>query len=255
MNNIFNTHRFGKLLAREFAKYSPKLIGIGSVGIGIFALTVIYSYAFQSEPFNFSFVSFGVVLTILAPLIFHKGIDRVGSIFDFTLPASSFEKFLVKWSFSVILTPAFVILFLLLIAALYELMPGGLCMRSGDQILDFLKSLTFERISTISAFQSFFLLGAFYFRKHVFWKVSFCLIIYFLLFALVFVLFHKDLFVANHQVSIGASLWGEVIDSGSSHSQSLFGFSRNLFVYVSLNLVAPLGLWVVSFLKLRETEV
>lgn len=255
MNNTFDINRFGKLFAREFGRNSPRLIGIGCVGLGIFALTVTYSYVFQSRPLNFSFISFGVVLTILAPLIFHKGLDRIGSIFDFTLPASSFEKFLVKWTFSVILTPVFVIVFLLFIAGLYEVMPGGLCVESGNQIIDFLKSLSFERISSISAIQSFFLVGTFYFRKHVFWKVSFSLTIYFLMFALVFILFHRDLFVGNHQISIGTNLWGEIIYSDANHSHSLFGLNRNFFVYIGLNLVAPLGLWVVSFLKLRETEV
>ncbi|OJU48314.1 MAG: hypothetical protein BGN96_11870 [Bacteroidales bacterium 45-6] len=255
MSNIFDIHRFGKLFTREFGRYSPKLIGIGSVGLGIFALTVIYSYVFQSSPLNFSFVAFGVALTVLAPIIYHKRVDRTNSIFDFTLPVSSFEKFLVKWSFSVILMPAFVIAYLLLIGWLYRLMPGGMCVESGSRIIDFLKSLSFEQICSISALQSFFLVGSFYFRKHVFWKVSLSLIIYFLLFALVFILFHQSMFLENHQVSLGINFWGDMMYSDSNHSHTLSGINRNLFVYISLNLVAPLGMWVVSFLKLRETEV
>ncbi len=255
MNNIFDINRFGKLFAREFGRYSPKLIGIGSVGFGIFTLTVIYSYVFQSEPLNFSFVSFGVVLTILAPLVFHKGIDRIGSVFDFTLPASSFEKFFVKWSFSVVLMPVFIIGFLLIISGLYKIMPGGMCVEAGNQITHFLKSLSFEQISSISAFQSFFLVGIFYFRKHVFWKVTFCLIIYFLLFALVFILFHQNIFVGSHEISLGTNFFGETIFTDMNNSRSLFGLHSNMFVYISLNMVAPFGLWVVSFLKLRETEI
>jgi hypothetical protein len=255
MNNIFDINRFGKLFVREFGRYSPKLMGIGSVALGIFALTVIYSYVFQSSPFNFSFVTFGIMLVILAPLIFHKGIDRIGSIFDFTLPASSFEKFAVKWCLSVILMPVFVVVFLLLIAGLYKVMPGGLCFDAGNQIIHFFKNLSFEQISSISAFQSFFLVGIFYFRKHVFWKVSFSLIIYSLLFALVFILFHRNIFVGSHEISFATNFFGETVFSDANSSQSLFGLHSNMFVYISLNLVAPFGLWVVSFLKLRETEI
>ncbi len=248
MNNIFDINRFGKLVVLEFNKYKSKLMWTGVFAFGIFALTVIYAILFKSNTLDFSFHSMGNTIIILAPLIFYKGIDKVNSVYDFTLPASSFEKFFVKWSFSVLLMPVFVTFLLLIIAGLYSIMPSGIGIDSTHSILDYYKNNTFDRMLTISAFQSMFMVGTYYFRKNVFWKVFLCFLVYFFLCVVVFVVTHRYFLMDHYTYSF------KLGEGGMSGIIELMDSKNSIFSFIS-SLTAPLGLWVVSFLKLREIEV
>ena len=248
-SQVFDIRRFSKLFVHEFYRFRSKLLGIVAVFFGIFVLTVIYSYVFNTAPIRFSFVALGVAFSVLAPIFFNKNINKISAIFDFTLPASTFEKFLVKWTCCVLVIPLYICAFLLLIAGLYCIMPGGLCVDTGYRILSAFSHASFEQLMFYAALQSIFMVGTYYFRKHVFLKVCFSLIIYFLLFAVIFIFTHKYLFNEGAQnINLNFNLFGD------SENNNLFMASNNATAII-LNIIAPLGFWVVSFLKLRETEI
>lgn len=256
MDNVFNLQRFLKLLAREINQLGFKMLAITGVTFGIFALSVLYSYIIEGDPFSFGYVAFALVLVIISPLIFNKKLGKISSVFDFMLPASTFEKFLAKWVICVVLVPLYIVLLLLVIGSLYLVMPGGLCVEGGTRMMNSLQSLSIENILFILAFQSFFFVGAYFFRTHVFLKACLSLIVYFVLFSLIFVISHKYILDVHGSATINMNLMtGAPVVITKGGVFSLFGEKSNLIIHTILNLVAPLGLWVVSFLKLREIEI
>lgn len=256
MNNTLNINRFASLLLRELNIYKMKMTWVTVASLGIFILCeVLYTLGIGS--FTSFFTSVGLALTILSPLFFYKGLDKISSVIDFTLPASTLEKFLVKWSFSVLLMPIFVILNLLLVGSLFVLFPSEMSHETGHRIIDFITSESYEDILAIFAFQSFFLVGVHFFRKHVFLKVSLSLIAYFILCIIVFSIFHKELLSSgtSHSMSLSMGDSGSIIYGGNSQITSMFGGSNNRWIGIIFNLIAPFGMWVVSFFKLKETEI
>lgn len=246
MNNVFNISRFKKLAAREFDIYRMSFFWLLVMGLGAFVLCVVAGLlAGNSSQIHLSFDVCGKVVVVIAPLMFFKNKNRINSIFEFTLPASSTEKFLVKLLFCVVLTPLFVLAVLLLISGLFMLIPNQ--HYQGVSILESLQSIRFENFFELITFQSFFLVGTFYFRKNVFIKVCFVLIVYLIVLMGVFMASHIDIQNMAYHVGHSFSINADTIAIGGS--------GKNNVQLLIANILAPFGLWVVSFLKLRETEV
>jgi hypothetical protein len=249
MNNVFDINRFGKLCLRELDIYKAGLMWVVIAAFGLFCLSAIFSLAFNTKPVElFGFTKMAYVLVIVAPLFFFKNRGRISSILEFTLPASTTEKFFVKLLFCLVIMPALVLLLLLLLSALYMLLPGINFHETGSAIYQDIRGLSFEDVTDILAIQSIFLLGTFFFRKNVFVKVCLCLLLYFMVCVLVFVLSHEDLFAMGQ----GGNY---TINIGHVSVTSFFSHGNNMFQYYIFNLISPIGLWVVSFLKLREIEI
>lgn len=253
-NQIFDVNRFAKVFVREFNRYKFKLLGILAVFLGLFVLSIAYSYVFNTTPLKISYKFVGVTLVAIAPIIFSRDINRINAIFDFTMPASTLERFLARWALCVIVMPLLIVAFLLFIAVLHLIMPGGNCVAAGNDILHFLSHLTFENISFMAAMQSFFLVGVYYFHKRAFIKVCMCLVAYSFLFGLVFAFSHQYLFQGgSHAYNFGIDIFNDSAQMQVDNSS--FAPTTNSLITIILNVIAPIGLWVVSFLKLRETEI
>ncbi|MCD7977847.1 MAG: hypothetical protein LUG51_12100 [Tannerellaceae bacterium] len=243
MNEIFNINRFAAFLKQNmvFSKmtYAYMLAAVaGSFLVGI----CMYAY------FGISIAQLimgAITITILfGPLFFEKTITRYNGVFDFTFPVSTLEKILSLIVKYVILIPVLLMGSLFLIVSLGKVIPI-------EDLQDFAYSFSFNlrdnrELHMLLVTQAIFVVGYFSFKRHAFIKTGLFLM------ALMFGL--STLFMVIIYLIAKFTNIPDVINNLSFQHIGADSLIFPILDYTVL-FILPVGLWVVSYFKLREKEI
>lgn len=251
MNSIFNINRFLKysktFVETHSKQYLYSLLIVGGytmVGLLLFILVPML-VPYISIPIIYSAIPLSVVVIVLAPCFFEKTISKNNSIFDFILPVSYFEKFLVRLLNYVLIIPV------LILGTVYILSQTAALLSSNnaDAIInafDVAKIFTYKELLMVAIFQSFYWVGYYYFKRYALIKSTVTIIGYMLvvtaLSLLVSVLTFGD-FDSYKAVDVSVDITASNLDYVTTIPQYI------------LALLFPLGPWIVCMLKIRETEI
>lgn len=253
MDTIFNITRFIDLIKREaiasWRQYAYMILGI--VAYFIIALLVDKMWGVQMLRM---LPAIYIIIIILSALFIDRNLNKENSMFYFTLPTSTFERFLTLWIKCVIVVPAL----MLGIALLLHSISSTLGVNTYSTPLDWTKSW-----HEIFILQSLFLAGYIYFRKHALIKTLVIITAFFILVTLLskVIIFNFYPEIAQIKNSMDISLVFNYhgsynVRDGESYKKII---TRITPVYEAaryvLKAIFPLGIWVLSYFKMRETEI
>ncbi len=258
MDAVFNINRFISLEKRNiFLTKMQYIYIIGSLA-GLYLLSMLLEMLTESNFADFIYVIAYVVI-IGAPCFFEKPMNKHSSIFDFTLPTSTFENFLSFWIKYVILIPASIFLVILALNLITGIIPVDAIQEHAKDMS--LESLTITKFYKLLGMQSLFMLGYFFFRKYAFAKTTLILLFAFIVLVFIAVIIGY-IFYKGQQIDVNFH--------GDNHSESFsmgYTFGRTMgeiemkddilinICDTIISFIFPIGLWIVSYLKLKETEI
>jgi len=190
------------------------------------------------------------VLIVIAPVLFEKGKNIHNSVFDFILPVSNEEHFLYYWLKYVVFIPVACIGFLLLAKLGIGLLNWAGAAELAANIA--IREKLIENLYYIIGFQSLFLCSIFVFRKKFFIKTLFVIFLYMLFTLVLNGLLFSSLFFGNQIPVVN-----EIFSSRPQLGYDIPGWLEALILtgkYIQW-LIFPLGLWLVSYLYIKEKEV
>jgi len=250
MNAVFNINRFLNLEKRNLLTHKNQFIYASLIIIGFTLFTLLLFFIIPSLG---QFVAWFIyplcfILIACAPCFFEKNIQKNNSIFDFILPGSTFEKFLIMLINYVIILPVLCFGIVFLLVSLIGIIPL-------DNIEYFHESLLFENhialwtIYKLIVFQSIFFTGYLFFKRFSFIKTLLILIAVAIFFLVVTSIMGFTMF-SNMDTFNNASTM-------SIHNDELSLILENkLYIpKIILGIIFPVGLWIVGFFKLREKEI
>jgi len=257
MDAIFNINRFVNLEKRNILLSKMQYIYIIGALTGLYLLSMLLHILTES---NFSEFIFAIAYVVIigGPCFFEKSITKHRSVFDFILPVSVLERFLSVWLKYVIILPLCIFLVILALNLLTGLIPvESVQQHTADMAL---RKFDFAFVHKILAMQSIFMAGYFYFKKYAFAKTTLILLLVFVLLTFIGVLFGY-FFLKGETMSFNANMghdesYNVGYDLGRSIKMTELksgGFIDA--VNVIIGTIFPLGMWVVSYFKLRETEI
>jgi hypothetical protein len=203
-------------------------------------------------------------IIIAGPCFFEKSRGKHSSIFDFTLPSSTFEKFISVWIKYVIVLPAMIFILLLLLNIITSFIPVDGAQAHANEMRLTENLYAFNTLFTMLFFQSIFMGGYYYFKRYSFAKTSVILLILFIV--LVFgaiLMMHLSMGHGIEHGNMAFNLNSNQqqafnIGYGTGQAIGLMAFSSDAVFRtcsIIVDIVVPVGMWIVSFFKLRETEI
>ncbi|MCD7915250.1 MAG: hypothetical protein LUG96_08340 [Tannerellaceae bacterium] len=246
MNDLFNINRFTALVKQQvvFSKMTY-LYMLAAVAGGVIVSAFMYSYIGISLA---NVILAAITLTILfGPVFFEKGITQYNGVFDFMCPVSTLEKLLGFFVKYMILFPVLLMGSLFVLVSLLKVVPV-------EEIRKFAYSFSFQvwsykGIYGILTMQAIFLVGYLSFKKHAFIKTWLSLM---LLIFLGSTLTTFCLYMLIGQTSFSSSMDLSMAGNFPNVGEDSIWF--RLLDYTAI-VVIPVGLWVVSYFKLREKEI
>jgi len=274
MKNIFNGKRFIALLKKDAHDLHNQYLKL----ILIMACAFLVPFILLAFSENSSFMDYakirysisGVCLwgtILLAPFQLYKRYNhKIYGVNYFMLPASQAEKWLSMFFYCVIATPVVVILSITLIdLCLYPFFPWGektlWITFSEVSAYNYFNSKNFlEALILYFVFQSLLFLGNIWFQRAKIQKTVVAIII--LLFAhMIFILFLVKVFgVPGTSIDIngfGVISFNKAMNMSYNKAKNMLGFSEiwSIINMMISYLIAPIGLWVVSFMKMKEQQL
>jgi len=259
MNAIFNIDRFWKLEKRNFFHSRMHFVYILGGIVGLYLLSMLMK-VWISEGIP-TLVYLAMYLVIVAgPCLFEKSVNKHRSIFDFILPTSTFEKFLSIWLKYVIIIPVFLLVIILLLNLVTGLIPVEGIKEHAKEMALSAGLFRYKIIFLLLAVQATFLGGYFYFKKYAFAKTSLLILILFVLLMVVGMIVGYYLFSTSE---MSFSFTGDTSDKNATSFSYNIGLSIGTIfnnpLIKTLDIICDIvfvsGMWVVSFFKLRETEI
>jgi hypothetical protein len=198
---------------------------------------------FDGHPSNYVF-NLMIGGFILSSLAFNDLSDRLKRYHYFTLPASTFEKFICMW----LLTSLGWITVFTISYTIYTLIANaiGAVLFSDMKFLPF-NPLAISSLNTMKFYfvlHGIFLVGAAYFKGYVFPKTLFALILFFAMGSILAYFIMGDEFL-NHDCGVGECA---VINEMISHNMSVF------LQWIFWWALAPVC-WINTYWGLKEQEV
>lgn len=257
MNTFFNIDRFWKLAKRNIFLSRMQYVYITGGLIGLYLLSMLL-YILTETALNGLIYFAAAIIIITSPCFMERSISKNTSIFDFTLPASTFEKYFNMWIKHVIVFPLLIFVILLILNLISSIIPDeNINEHAVKMSLDHL--FRAKIINIVILIQAFFMAGYFYFRKHAFAKTSLIILLLFVIIAFIGILIgHMALKGGNVSIDFNTSNQTAYnIGYASGKTMGLDIFSNSLINTLSkvIDIVLIGGLWIVSFFKLRETEI
>lgn len=258
MNAIFDINRFLSLEKRNM--FLSKMHYVYILG----GLAALYLLSMLMKVWTGSSLSalvyIAVFLVIVAgPCFFEKSRNKHASIFDFILPASTFEKFLSIWLKYVIFIPVLIYLLILLLNLLTGLIPVDAIQQHAESMTIDGNILSRRAIFLIYATQATFLGGYFYFKKYAFAKTA-VLIMIVSIFLMCIGIVIGSYFLSGETLVLSAGA-GQEIESynlGYNLGAQMGSIMENSLIKTMdtiIDIIFILGMWIVCFFKLRETEI
>ncbi|WP_165040695.1 hypothetical protein [Dysgonomonas sp. ZJ709] len=236
MDAIFNIKRFINLEKRNIVADRMQYLYLIAASVAIYIISTVLFVATDSASLGDLIPILYMFVIIFAPCLLGKNISKNNSIFDFMLPASTFEKFLSLFLKYAFLIPFLCISILFILSGISSILPIE-ALNAHAKDLDLGSEISWYRIHKVLVVQSIFFLGYFYFRRYAFAKVCLALILFSLVLAIVFgsvvALYGPEHGMLKYKFSLGVSDKWDIMSG----------------------VVLPIGMWVISFFKLRETEI
>ena len=259
MNNL-NIRRLALLLRRDFsAGYKSVIIAMAAVGGFVILVTIVTAFGRQLGPIHnqmyYPLLFLGGY--IITSLVFKELHLDGQSVFYLTLPGSTLEKFLSKLLVTSVGYAYGSLFFYTAVSSAAEGI-NRLIFGYGHPFFNPFERATMIAVAVYLVTQAVFLVGSVYFRKLAFIKIN----LYIWLFGLVVVilvaltgwLIFRDYAIGNRiELEPYFQQLGE-----SGEMQRVLGPMAEKFAQVAKVLfwavMAPVC-WVISYLRLRETEV
>ena len=258
MNDTFNLTRFSRLFVKHTAEhYRTYLMAIGIlVGFLVLSGAFLFFVVQNAADTGFQTASYAIVLFIsgglFASSIFADYGDKNTAISALTLPASSFEKFLVGWLWSYPI-------FLLVYTGVFYLAIWGL---SGLQTSFYGHPLAFFRLwqpqmivlwVLFTEVHALALFGAIYFRKLQFIRTGFTFFVALLLTLLFNTIFLKVL--SGVQVIKLAIPFGYLNFASKGQEFQIALEERTSTLILVLIQTVAVAIWVAAYFRLKEKRV
>ncbi|MDH6307710.1 hypothetical protein M2451_000159 [Dysgonomonas sp. PFB1-18] len=258
MNAIFNIDRFQKLEMRNIFLSRMQYIYITGSLAGLYLISMLMYILVDSSFHDFIYVVASIII-IGGPCFFEKTIAKNTSIFDFTIPVSTFENFFSFWLKYVIIIPGLIVLTILIL----NLITGIIPVEALNKHAEFM-SLSDNILRPTSwlklfALQSMFMIGYFYFNKYAFVKTSLVLILISIVMMIIAVII-GTFFFSGEEASFNANMG----NNQAFHIGYSFGSSKPSAITESpfisacntiIDIIFPFGMWIVCYFKLKETEI
>jgi len=257
MKNIFNGKRFTMVVKKDardlFDQYFKLIIILTCTSLAFFLLFAFFGKNFTDYEKTRSGINgiFVCVATLLAPFQLYKRFNhKIYGVNYFMLPASQAEKWLSMFFHCVIATPIVVILSITLIdLCLYPFYPWAeksLWITSFDSGINFSRT-TLGGFMTFFIVQSFCFLGNIWFQRAKIQKTVVAIVILLVAHAIFMLILWKLFGAINYATGPSTSLTIE----------DMMGFSKiwGIISMTIIYLVAPVGLWIVSFIKMKEQQL
>lgn len=258
MNAIFNINRFLSLEKRNLFLSKMHYVYILGGLAALYLLSMLMKIWTGSSLSALVYIAAFMVIAA-GPCFFEKSRSKHTGIFDFILPASTFEKYLSIWLKYVIIIPVLIYLLILILNLLTGLIPVDAVQQHAESMMIDDSVLSRRALFLIYATQATFLGGYFYFKKYAFAKTSVLIMV-------------ATIFFMCIGIAIGAYfLSGEsfTLSAGGSQEVEAYNFSYDLGFKMGaimenslikamdtiIDIVFILGMWIVCFFKLRETEI
>ena len=257
MDTVFNINRFLNLEKRNIFLSRTQYLYIAASLAGLYLLSMLLHILTGSNFCEFIFFIAYVVI-IGGPCFFEKTISKHGSVFDFVLPTSTFEKFLSIWIKYVIIIPGSIFLVILLLNIITGLIPIE-AVQEHTADMSFSDNLRFSFIHKLLGFQSVFILGYFFFRKYAFAKTSLILLLLFVFLMFIGVIVGYLLF-KGQEFGLNANMGNsENFNMGYTLGRSMSNLKIEEDTIINIcdtiiSIIFPIGIWIVCYFKLRETE-
>lgn len=258
MNAVFNVERYLKLEKRNlfFSKMHYTYILGGLIALYLLSmLTKILADASLSALIYL--VAFVVI--VAGPCLFEKSRNKHSSIFDFILPASTFEKFLSIWLKYVVIIP----LSIFLLFFILNTITGFIAV---DAIKEHAHSMSLNQLTGgtkafffVFGTQAAFLGGYFYFRRYAFAKTS-VLLLLIMIVIVILGIFVGAYFFKGQELSfnLNSNMSNNSYDMGYNMGMTISSFINDRLLKtldIIIDTVFVVGMWIVCFFKLRETEI
>lgn len=253
MNAIFNPKRFFWL-----EKYKmPETIAHTFLCMAIVAciyfvmLFWAYNYGFKDQIYAHRVLSLSFLMMVLSPCLFERTMNKYNSVVDFILPVPTIERFVHLLLKYVLYIP--IVCFTTLIVVNLILSLFGTPQLTQFATLN-IESFTRkdDQIWAFMIMQPLFFTGYFLFRDKVLLKSILLLTIF--LFGCFFITeISSELFMPNNK----GELWVRNLLTISVYNFSLSDSKKlvlNICTYI-IPCLFVIGLWIASFLLLREKEI
>ena len=264
MKNIFNGKRFLMLLKKEAydlrSQYLKLMLIVACIFLIVFISLLIseggtdIQYGKTRFAFATAFICGGI---LLAPFQLYKRYNnRIFGVNYFMLPASQTEKWLSMFFSCVIVTPIVIILTVTLIdICAYPFLPftdKSLWLTfsnySNINFSDSNKTLS-ETLITFFAIQSILFLGNVWFKRSKVQKTILAIIILMVSYSIFLLILAKVSGIIDMARVVSGNFSINLNDM-SDIPQTWKTISKTISF-----LVAPIGLWIVSFMKMREQQL
>jgi len=259
MKNIFDGKRFMSLLQKEAYDFRNQclglILGVTSAILSIFLLFVISDNGTFEKYSQARIVLINVlvyVAVLLAPFQLYKRYNhKVYGVNYFMLPASQLEKWLSMFFYCVIVTPiAVILIFALIDLCLYPFFPSTektlwITFSDTSIIHNFHRIKFLNTLITLFAFQSLMFLGNIWFQRA---KVRKTIVAIFILIAIYITLSLIFVKILGMFITPYASVNLNISTSQIPEVWSIINKTISC-------LVAPIGLWIVSFMKMKEQQL
>lgn len=253
MNTVFNADRFVNLLKREAIMSRKQYLFIICGIAAFYAIAVFLEYYYSSGLIKL--LPFIYLILIVGAPYFDKSQDESHTHFYFSLPVSTFERFLVLWIKSVIVMPIIIFGISIILDTLSSLF---ICISS----YTILSSESWSFYYWLFAVQSIFLFGYVYFKKRAFVKTLLAIagfIVVIIITSKMVIQFYPEIFQVKN--TLGSF---EISDTLKFPTRLERNGNPDIFVEMPLAFdiakgtiiaIFPLGLWILTYFKLRETEI
>jgi len=260
MKNIFNGKRFLMLLKKEAYDLRNQYLKLMLIVACIF-LIVFISLLFSDNEAPYTVYN-GIRIPIsnllllggmlFAPFQLYKRYNhKIYGVNYFMLPASQTEKWLSMFFYCVIVTPVVLILSITLMDLFpylfYPVAEKSLWFNNFKSSMTNSTRTLFDALITVFVFQSILFLGNVWFKRAKVQKTILAIIIFMIAFIVFSAILVKTSGI-NTSKMLMSNIYGltNVIDD----SQTWKIISKTIYY-----LVAPIGLWIVSFMKMREQQL
>jgi len=257
MNNFFNTRRFGLLFTKHTAEHIRTYLMSIAVLTGVVLLGGSFIFFIVPEPPDpgFQTACFVVLMLISGTLFTSTVFSDYGikskAITTITLPASSFEKYLVGWLYSY---PIFLIVYTGLFYFILLLMShSGHWKNEQFQIMSFDQPNIIMGLIMYSMLHSFALLGAIVFDKLHFIKTGF---VFFAGYAILLIVNTVFLRVLTGVEMVKAAMPFGFLNFMIGNKFYSISASPDTSVAVLTSMCGMAVLfWITAYLKVKEKEV
>ena len=249
MNQIFNINRFGNLILRSLVQHKQLYLRLSFVCLVTFLVLGSFAVLFGANTMGGYRVLINFIIVISPAAFFFKKRTHTSHLVEFMLPASVFEKFLNKLLYCILIFPVYFISLSFLFIGIAKLMPVEVISEVATQAFGMMIDDTIGQYWNLIAVQSIFFCASYFFKDSVFLKT---ILVFMGITIISLIIMIIGIFSMIDNIS------GPVYQNFNSlYLSDMIGDSKTFirYTFYIIQYLIPVGLWVTSFFKLKETEI